>query len=67
VSTLRLCGRVPNECVSPLALAVRAYISTAPCDMPRGFDRSKARTLDTIGVDFLAGHLYVIPAGAATG
>ncbi len=42
-----------------LPAAVRIYLYTAPCDMRRGFDGLKALATHVIGVDPLAGHLFV--------
>lgn len=42
-----------------LPAAVRVYLYTAPCDMRRGFDGLKMLAGTAIGVDPLAGHLFV--------
>jgi transposase len=42
-----------------LPAAVRIYLYTAPCDMRRGFDGLKTLAEVVIGVDPLAGHLFV--------
>jgi transposase len=45
--------------VITLPAAVRVYLYTAPCDMRRGFDGLKALAEHGVGVDPLAGHLFV--------
>ena len=42
-----------------LPAAVRVYLYTAPCDMRRGFDSLKLLAEHGVGVDPLAGHLFV--------
>lgn len=42
-----------------LPAAVRVYLYTAPCEMRRGFDGLKMLAEHGIGVDPLAGHLFV--------
>ena len=42
-----------------LPAAVRVYLYTAPCDMRRGFDSLKLLAEQGVGVDPLAGHLFV--------
>lgn len=42
-----------------LPAAVRVYLYTAPCDMRRGFDSLKMLAECGVGVDPLAGHLFV--------
>jgi transposase len=42
-----------------LPAAVRVYLYTAPCDMRRGFDGLQMLAAHVIGVDPLAGHLFV--------
>lgn len=42
-----------------LPAAVRVYLYTAPCDMRRGFDSLKMLAEHVVGVDPLAGHLFV--------
>lgn len=42
-----------------LPVAVRVYWYTAPCDMRRGFDGLQILAGTVIGVDPLAGHLFV--------
>jgi len=45
--------------VISLPAAVRVYLYTAPCDMRRGFDGLKMLAEVVMGVDPLAGHLFV--------
>jgi transposase len=45
--------------VISLPAAVRVYLYTAPCDMRRGFDGLQMLAGTVIGVDPLAGHLFV--------
>lgn len=42
-----------------LPAAVRVYLYTAPCDMRRGFDGLRALATHVVGIDPLAGHLFV--------
>ena len=42
-----------------LPAAVRVYLYTAPCDMRRGFDGLQMLAGTVLGVDPLAGHLFV--------
>ena len=42
-----------------LPAAVRVYLYTAPCDMRRGFDGLQSLARHVVGVDPLAGHLFV--------
>jgi len=42
-----------------LPAAVRVYLYTTPCDMRRGFDGLQMLAGTVIGVDPLAGHLFV--------
>jgi transposase len=42
-----------------LPAAVRVYLHKARCDMRRGFDALKALAEHGVGVDPLAGHLFV--------
>jgi transposase len=42
-----------------LPASVRVYLCTAPCDMRRSFDGLHALVTNAMGLDALAGHLFV--------
>lgn len=42
-----------------LPASVRVYLCTAPCDMRRSFDGLQGMVTSVLGMDALAGHLFV--------